>query len=147
MPVGLNGALWASPLCFVPRDSSYIWVRDLDRHHTQLVSANTTGVRANSYSWWATTSSTGRSVAFMSFATNLVPRDTNHRWDVFVRDRRTGTTKRVSLTNRGRQSNGWSGYPSMSGDGRYVAFLSRATNLVPSDTNGVADVFVRDASR
>jgi hypothetical protein len=83
-------------------------------------------------------------VAFDSLATNLVPGDTNGTWDVFVRDRQTGSTERVSVDSTGAQGSGVSNNASISADGRYVGFNSGATNLVPDDTNGVADVFVRD---
>ena len=86
----------------------------------------------------------GRDVAFHSGATNLVPGDTNEEVDAFVHEQETGTTTRVSVATDGTQGNNISFYPSLSGDGRYVAFNSRATNLVPGDTNGYEDVFVHD---
>ena len=91
----------------------------------------------------------GRFVAFMSFADNLVPADTNQFADVFVRDRLTGTTERVSLTSKGREGDGDSGVRLTSGagisdDGRFVAFASEAMNFTRGDVNGVSDVFVRD---
>lgn len=89
-------------------------------------------------------SADGRFIAFASSAVNLVPGDTNLNQDVFVRDTRTDRTTRVSIGRRGAQSNGASFYPSISGDGRYVAFASNATNLVAGDTNGRSDVFVYD---
>jgi Tol biopolymer transport system component len=94
-------------------------------------------------------SSAGRYVAFNSFATNLVAGDTNGVKDVFVRDRTAGATTRVSVdnTNPGAQANGASyalGSTTISDDGRIVVFESDATNLVPGDTNGAGDVFVRD---
>src|SRR5438034_510973 len=70
--------------------------------------------------------------------------DTNGVRDVFVRDRAMSTTERVSVSSDGTQSNGASLYPSISSDGRFVAFQSEATNLVDNDTNGVTDIFVRD---
>ena len=74
-----------------------------------------------------------------------MPGDTNGSPDVFVRDRQTGTTQRVSVGPGGVQGNGDSSQrPSISADGRFVAFSSDASNLVPGDTNGVDDVFVRD---
>lgn len=88
----------------------------------------------------------GRYVVFSSAATNLVPGDTNRRVDLFRRDRLTGQTVRISIGTGGHQANGDSSLPSMSPDGRYVAFISDATNLVPGDTNGEFDVFVRDVS-
>jgi Tol biopolymer transport system component len=89
-------------------------------------------------------SADGRFVAFVSYGDNLVPGDTNGVGDVFVRDRRTGQTTRVSIVSDGSQANDQNLYPSMSADGRLVAFVSRATNLVPGDTNGVQDAFVHD---
>ena len=66
------------------------------------------------------------------------------RRDVFVRDRQTGTTRRVSVGSGGVQGNGLSFGPAISADGRFVAFESDATNLVPGDTNDASDIFVRD---
>ena len=90
-------------------------------------------------------SSDGRYVAFESDATNLVSGDTNGLTDIFVRDRTAGTTTRVSLTGSGAQATGGASHsPAVSSDGRYVAFHSLAGNLVSGDTNGFADIFVRD---
>jgi uncharacterized repeat protein (TIGR01451 family) len=90
----------------------------------------------------------GRFVVFVSFAENLVPGDTNLSADVFVRDRLTGTTERVSVTSRGREGNDHSGITSetvaISDDGRFVAFDSEATNLARGDDNANAEVFVHD---
>src|SRR5262249_40326816 len=92
-------------------------------------------------------SADGMVVAFVSDAP-LVPDDTNHLPDVFVRDRRNATTRRVSVGTNGTQANGPSfSFPSvvsLSDDGRLVAFDSEASNLIPDDTNGVRDVFVHD---
>jgi hypothetical protein len=63
---------------------------------------------------------------------------------VFVRDRRAGTTERVSLGPQGRQANAQSSSGSLSDDGRFVVFGSVATNLVAGDTNGKVDIFLRD---
>ena len=81
-------------------------------------------------------------MAFHSNASNLVPGDTNGISDIFVYDRQTDTIQRVSVAADGTQGNGNSMCPSISADGRYVAFDSDASNLVPGDTNGVNDVFV-----
>lgn len=91
-----------------------------------------------------TQSTDGRYVAFASFASNLVPGDSNNKLDVFVRDTVAGTTTLVSVGAAGRPGNGPSADPSISLDGRYVAFDSTASDLVPDDTNGSGDVFVRD---
>lgn len=90
------------------------------------------------------TSSDGRYTAFWSAATDLIGSDTNGRYDIFVLDRQTCAIDRVSVSTAGTQSNNDSMFPSISADGRYVAFMSLANNLVASDTNNAADVFVRD---
>lgn len=107
-------------------------------------SVSTSQTEGNDVSRNASVSSDGRFVAFESGATNLVDGDTNNRLDIFVRDRLSGETVRVSVSSSGAQGNHDSSLPSISGDGRYIAFLSRASNLVPSDTNSEADVFVHD---
>ncbi|MDQ3944145.1 MAG: hypothetical protein M3357_03120 [Actinomycetota bacterium] len=86
----------------------------------------------------------GNLVAFASQSPDLVPGDTNRTADVFLHDRYDGTTSRVSIGNAGEQPDGASGDPAISADGRYVAFASEATNLVPGDANGISDVFLRD---
>ncbi|MBI5295146.1 MAG: S-layer homology domain-containing protein [Chloroflexi bacterium] len=108
------------------------------------VSVSSDGVEANADSGRSSISADGRYVAFESGATNLVDGDTNDAPDIFLHDRVTGETTRVSLAWDGQQANGGSNYAAVSGDGRYVAFISSATNLVQGDTNGVDDVFVRD---
>src|SRR5262245_28995202 len=85
-----------------------------------------------------------RFVAFESDASNLVASDTNHASDVFVHDRTSGATVRVSVDSAGVEGDRTSEQPSISMDGRYVAFVSFATNLVGGDSNGAADVFLRD---
>lgn len=122
--------------------ASDIFVRDRLTGTTTRVSVSSAGVQANEASVLPSISSDGRYVAFESLASNLVAGDTNMRRDVFVRDRQTGTTQRVSVG--ALQGNNQSSNATISLDGRYVAFLSSATNLIASDTNGVADVFVRD---
>jgi Tol biopolymer transport system component len=86
----------------------------------------------------------GRYAAFESFGFMLVPGDTNFAGDIFVHDRQTGTTERVSVDSSGNQGDGHSWDPSISADGRFVAFQSDATNLVAGDTNGIGDIFVHD---
>jgi hypothetical protein len=88
-------------------------------------------------------SADGTLLAFYSTASNLVAGDTNNKGDVFVRDLVDGSTTRWSLTSDGLEGNDRSANPTISGDGGTVAFHSFATNLVPDDTNAVADVFVR----
>ena len=111
---------------------------------TVRISVNSAEVAGNGDSSYATISATGRFVAFVSVATNLVPGDANGDADVFVRDRREGTTRRISKGRSGVEANGASSRPSISADGRFVAFESDASNLVRRDTNGARDVFVYD---
>jgi Tol biopolymer transport system component len=126
-------------------DSTDIFVRDLVAGTTRLVSRSRTGGPADGSSFGLAISATGRDVAFESAATNLVAGDTNGLTDVFVRDLRYGRTARVSVATGGHpQADGWSAVPAVSADGRYVSFTSAATNLVAGDTNGAADLFVRD---
>jgi hypothetical protein len=89
-------------------------------------------------------SADGRYVAFGSTATNLVVGDTNGSSDVFIHDLVTGETTCVSVASDGTQGNNSSGGGSISADGRYVAFISAASNLVVGDTNDTTDIFVRD---
>jgi Tol biopolymer transport system component len=111
---------------------------------TAIVSATPSGTAGNQASNGSDVSSNGRYVAFTSIASNLVAGDTNSAPDVFVRDTLTATTVRVSTAADGTQGNSTSDQPTISRDGRYVAFRSGATNLVPGDTNGFTDVFIRD---
>ena len=121
-----------------------IFVRDRILGSTQRISISSTGVQGNDHSYNPSISADGRYVAFFSYATNLVAGDTNGQRDVFVRDRLNAITERVSLSSSGVQGNASSQGPSISGDGRFVAFESGATNLVSGDTNGFMDIFVRD---
>jgi Tol biopolymer transport system component len=111
---------------------------------TARVNVSTAGAQAAGSSSQAVLSATGRYVAFVSRAANLVPGDLNRAGDVFVRDLRTATTSRASVSSTGVETDGPSGKPSISADGRIVAFPSAATNLVATDRNGFQDIFVRD---
>ena len=111
---------------------------------TARVSIDSSGGQGNVYSNQCSMSEDGRFVAFQSVATNLVPGDTNASWDIFVHDRLTATTTRVSVDSSGAEGNNSSKEPSISADGRVVAFWSVATNLVTGDTNGMYDVFIHD---
>ncbi|MDR3572422.1 MAG: hypothetical protein P4L50_01050 [Anaerolineaceae bacterium] len=126
-----------------------IFVRDMQQNKIYLASASSSGQKGNSDSGDTgapSISADGRYVAFSSYATNLVQGDTNGAADIFVHDIRTGKTERVSVSSSGKQANDRSQSPAISGDGRFVAFISWATNLVPADSNGAADVFVHDRS-
>ncbi len=121
-----------------------VFVHDRQTGETTRVSIDSSGVEANGDSFAPAISGDGRFVVFSSAASNLVSGDTNGADDVFVRDRQATTTTRVSLAPGGAEGNGGSSAPSISSDGRYVAFLSDASNLVPDDTNANRDVFVFD---
>ncbi len=110
------------------------------------VSVDSAGAQANGYTDECAISGNGRYVAFASWATNLVTGDTSGTKDIFVHDLHTGATTQVSVASDGTQSDDRSLRPSISADGRYVAFASLATNLVADDTNGTWDVFVHDRS-
>jgi pimeloyl-ACP methyl ester carboxylesterase len=111
---------------------------------TKRVSVSSDGLQANNISERPSISSDGRYIAFVSSASNLVPNDTNGWPDVFVYDQETGITRRISDAPNGEQGNHWSNTPVISGNGRFVAFDSLATNLVTDDTNGRHDTFVHD---
>ena len=107
-------------------------------------STSTSGAEANGISFAPTISADGRWLAFTSDASNLVLNDTNGASDVFVKDMATGSIVRASVSTSGLQGDGPSVAPAISGDGRWIAFASSATNLVPNDTNLASDVFLHD---
>jgi Tol biopolymer transport system component len=119
-----------------------VFARDLVTGTNERLSVSTAGAEANGSSSNAKTSADGRLIAFESKASNLVAGDTNGARDIFLRDRVAGTTVRLSVSAGGVEANDESKLPWVSGDGRFVAFSSFASNLVPGDTNGVADAFV-----
>ena len=120
------------------------FVHDRDTKKTTSVSTRSNGGEANGSSTLQGISGNGRFVVFTSNATNLVPGDSNGVSDVFVKNRKTGKTTRVSLRSNGAQGNQASFSATISPNARYVTFTSAASNLVPNDSNGVADVFVHD---
>ncbi len=123
---------------------SDVFVRDLLTGTTRRVSVNGSGGQGLGESEYPSISPDGRYVAFASATADLVPGDTNGYLDVFVRDLKTGVTKRASLDSSGNQGNEGSLETSVSSNGRYVVFQSYASNLVENDNNGVPDIFVRD---
>ena len=121
-------AFFSGATDLVPDGSTGVFINDRQTATTEwVVAGNMPALSAD-----------GRFVAFVSRATNLVPGDTNGSWDVFVRDRQTGITERVSVDSAGNQGDGGSGSVgtsadrlAISADGRFVAFASDATNLAP----------------
>jgi Tol biopolymer transport system component len=124
--------------------SDDVFVRDCVLATTERVSVATNGTQADSDSIAPSISVDGRFIVFASQASNLVAGDTNGSDDIFIHDRVLGTTELVSVDSSGVQGNASSRYPSISADGRFVAFQSLATNLVAVDVNGYVDVFLRD---
>jgi Tol biopolymer transport system component len=124
-----------------------IFVHALETGETTRVSVASDGTEANDKSGESAISADGRYVVFDSYASNLSPNDTNNNPDVFLHDRRTGVTQRLSLATDGTPVNLRSDVPSISADGRFVTFDSHASRLVPVDTNRYQDVFVRELLR
>jgi subtilisin family serine protease/Tol biopolymer transport system component len=125
------------------QDDVFVW--DRETRQVELASVRQgTRTSGNAGSDSPSISADGQLVAFASDASNLVTSDTNQARDVFVRDRARSTTERLSVTSTGSQARGSSEAPSISADGRFVAFHSGANNLVLPDGNQSWDVFVRD---
>jgi hypothetical protein len=121
-----------------------IFVHDWLTGTTERVSLSEQGQEANGASDWPEISADGLSVVFASTATNLVDGDTNNVEDVFVVDLQSGAVELVSLSATGDQANEPSNQPVISGDGRFVAFVSAATNLVPGATAGLEEIYLYD---
>ena len=131
----------------VPDDTNGVtdvFMRDRLTGTTSRISVSSVGQQANAWSGHACISADGMVIAFCSAADNLVAGDINGRFDVFVHHRVSGQTERVSLSSSGNEGNDGSYDPSLSHDGRYVAFLSLASNLVDDDLNGEVDAFWHD---
>jgi Tol biopolymer transport system component len=140
-------AFWSSSDNLVSNDTNNapdIFVRDRAMGLTGRVSISSEGQQANGFSYNPSISGDGRYIVFYSYATNLISDDTNGSADVFVHDRETGQTARVSVSSAGGQGNGNSVMPTISADGHTIAFWSLADNLVTGDTNGEWDVFRHD---
>jgi len=130
----------------VPKDTNAmadIYVRDARKRKTRLVSLRSNGSQGDQGSHFPAISGDGRLVAFQT-TSKLVGKDTNGAADIYVRDRIKKKTRLVSTSRSGANSNGESFEPAISGDGRFIAFGSNATDLVPNDGNSSADVFVKD---
>lgn len=131
----------------VPDDNNWmidVFVRDRPAGRTERVSVSSDGSEGDADSDNPAVSADGRFVAFRSAASNLVPGDTNGMRDIFVHDRLTGQTERVSVDSSGGEADGESDRPCISADGRFVAFQSLARNLAPDDANEMWDIYVRD---
>ncbi|MCB0118590.1 MAG: PD40 domain-containing protein, partial [Anaerolineales bacterium] len=131
----------------VPNDIngvSDVFMRDLQLGTIVRVSVDAAGLEADGGGGNPSISADGHFVAFESGATNLLPGDMNGFSDIYVKDTVTGAVSRASLTSTGGEPNNEAINASISGDGRFVVFDSEADNLVPNDTNGAGDIFVRD---
>ena len=124
-----------------------IFIRDRKKRTTRLISKSSRGKVGNNDSSNPDISRSGRFVAFSSGSSNFARIDSNDRFDVFVRDRKKGKTRRVSISSSGGEGNGHSWSGGVSADGRFVIFDSTASNLIPNDNNGDTDVLVRDRKK
>jgi Tol biopolymer transport system component len=121
-----------------------VFLHDRETGETTRISVDSAGNQGNQNSIKPRISADGRYVTFLSSASNLVANDKNGAQDVFIHDRETGQTMRVSEAADGTEAKGLSQSPAISADGRFVAFVSKANNLVSGDTNGKFDIFVSD---
>jgi len=122
-----------------------VFLRDMTLGVTVVISETAAGVDADGHCDYEQISADGRYVTFRSFASNLaLGGDTNNYGDVFVKDLVTGALERVSVSSHGLETDDQSNAMGISKGGRFVLFESYATNLVPGDNNGAADVFLRD---
>ncbi len=121
-----------------------IFLHDLKAGVTQRISVSSNGTEANGKSDQPVISSDGRFIAFRSAADNLVEGDTNGKQDIFLYEREGGKVTRISISSTGEQGNDFSGAPSISADGRYIAFRSEATNLHPKGVSEDPDILVHD---
>ena len=136
---------WATNLVAGIKDSLYrIYIHDRNSKQTKCISISSQGQPCNHYAYIndGAISDDGRYVVFSSWSDNLVPNDTNGYEDVFFHDYKTQKTVRISMAFDGKQGNAASSHPTISGDGRFVAFRSYATNLVKKDTNSMPDIFI-----
>lgn len=144
---GRHVAFTSSADNLVPEDTNGeydVFVRDLRSRQTSRVSVSSTAAQGNGGSWIPKISADGRFVTFASSADNLISGDANGAIDIFVRDRISSETLRVSVGVSGAEANDFSWFPAISTNGRFVAFYSTATNLVTLDNNDAGDVFVHD---
>ena len=121
-----------------------ILLKDTETGALERVSNNAAGEAADGLTFNPAISADGRYVVFASKASNLVPNDNNDEVDIFLRDRQQGTTIRISTAMDGAEADGRSAKPDITPDGRFIVFVSAATNLVADDTNMGRDIFVYD---
>ncbi len=147
---GTQVAFWSNSSNLVAGDTNGtydVFVKNLNTGAVTRVSTDSSGVQGNGLSHSPVFSADGTQVAFVSHADNLVAGDTNGVDDIFVKNLNTGVLTRVSTNSNGEQGNGADSlYPVFSADGTQIAFFSGANNLVEGDTNGVADIFVKNLS-
>ncbi|MBI5435268.1 MAG: PD40 domain-containing protein [Planctomycetes bacterium] len=146
-PDGRFVAFYSFSSTLVPGDTNGkvdVFVRDVQTGNLERASVDSAGVEGDRDSWYPVLSADGRFVAFESRSNNLVPNDTNSAFDIFLRDRLAGSTTRISVDSLGGQANGGSNRVRITPDGRWLAFETLSTNLVPNDTNGFADVMLHD---
>ncbi|WP_165821307.1 Ig-like domain-containing protein [Nocardioides gansuensis] len=140
-------AFWSSATNLAPGDTNGVndaFLFDRQTAATTLLSVAADGTQANGASSMRSISADGRYALFGSAASNLVPGDTNGVVDLFLADTQQDIVTRVSVASDGSEANGQSSSADLSDDGRYVAFYSAASNLVPGDTNNGGDIFLRD---
>jgi Tol biopolymer transport system component len=144
--------VYASPSNLIPKDTnnvSDIYVQDTQDGSLERVSLASDGKQTRQASFQPVISTDGRYVAFTSLDDGLAAPyqewDRNHLADIYLYDRQTKTSRRVSTTIRGADAEGWSHQPSLSADGRYLAYSSTATNIHVTDTTPDSDVFIFDA--
>jgi len=121
-----------------------VFVHDRLTGLTERASEASTGAGGNGPSRLPDLSADGRFLVFQSFADNLVQGDSSSGWDIFASNRTTNVIELISVNSHGTQANDFSRAPSISGEGRFAAFESHASNLVTDDTNGTWDAFVHD---
>lgn len=138
---------WASNLVLNDTNGNRepdVFVRDRQTNTTTRVSIASNGTQANGRSYFPSISTNGRYVAFYSSASNLTVNDLNNSDDVFIHDRQTGETVRVSISSDGQEGNAASRFPDITANGCYVTFMSEANNLVANDNNSHRDAFYQD---
>jgi Tol biopolymer transport system component len=121
-----------------------VFLRDRVSGSNILISLNRVGNGGDFHSWPGDISTNGQFILFESSANDLVAGDNNNADDIFIRDVVNGTTTLVSVNTNGLSGNGNSHASALTPDGRFVVFVSAAADLVPNDTNGISDIFVRD---